>query len=196
MLKRQQSEPPDAGRSRKKPKVCDNNSKSKESPERSSASATAVNRPSKMQPPPPPPSSQDTGSASSILHQMFSTNSLQQHPTTYLTASVACETDNINFPFSPPVYDPTSTPTSEMDYQQIQQPQTSTVSQAMQQCGGGLTQSCSTPHSSSDSPSTVAQSDESASPSSARRRHVVRQTEESHPCEKCNKQFPRACDLK
>ncbi|KAF8246029.1 hypothetical protein K440DRAFT_376373 [Wilcoxina mikolae CBS 423.85] len=198
LLKRQLSELPDARRSRKKPKVCDNSSKPKTSSERPSVSAAAgafdhTTGLITMQPP-PLPSNQDV-SATTLLQQIVSTNSVPQHPTNYLTVGPPCDIDFINnssFGTSDFDYGDFST-TSGMEYQQTKQSQSPIVSQAMHD---GSTQNCFIPRSSSDSPSTVAQSDVSVSPGSARRRNVPKQTEESHSCEKCNKRFPRACDLK
>ncbi|KAF8542962.1 hypothetical protein BDD12DRAFT_303632 [Trichophaea hybrida] len=194
LLKRQLSEAPDARRSRKKPKVCDNSSKPKASSERPSVSAAAGTLDHTtglitMQPP-PLPSNQDT-----LLQQMVSTNGVPQPPPNYLTVDPPCDIDFINnssFGTSDFGYGDFSI-MSRMEYQQTKQSQSPIVSQAVHD---GSTQNRFIPRSSSDSPSTVAQSDVSVSPGSVRRRNVPKQTEESHSCEKCSKRFPRACDLK
>ena len=210
------SAPTDGG-ARKRPKACHYHRSDPVRPSGSAAAAATLDRATAtttttttttMQPP-LPPSRGVTGAGGALYTNtvvppdtlaQFSRDFGSPYPTLALHAppvfsSRACPSDDL-----------TGTLPAEMEYGLHR---ASTVSRAIQSCDfgdggydgdGGPQQIGYVSQPPPDSPATVGQSSDmdisSSSPGPARRKRECKPTDEPHVCERCSKDFPRACDLK
>lgn len=181
----------DAGSTRKRPRerACNTTFSSLASQERAGASAAMYDRAGtiKMQ-----PSGQSRGCASTNTDP---TNPFHDPTSSYLTPGLPTEPHVFSPPFSPVNYhDVNIAATPQSQHQQHKQSADPKASRTLAAMSGNSAQDRNSP----ESPSTLAPSESSISPGPSRRRNASRPAEEpkSHSCEKCTKNFPRACDLK